>query len=309
TRGPDGTYYLTGSVPAYDWIEIIKAESLQGLAMAEPVVVWRKHEDGPMSHHIWAPELHYVDGTWYIHFAAGRADAIFDIRMYVLENDSSDPTQGEWVEKGQVQGTTWDTFSLDATMFEHEGVWYLVWAQKDPEIEGNTNLYIGELENPWTLRGEPVMLTKPEHDWEIQGYLVNEGAAVLKRNGRIFITYSGSATDHRYAMGLLTADDDADLLDPTSWTKSPEPVFRSSPGNHVWGPGHNSFTTSRDGSVDVMVYHARPYRDIMGNSLYDPNRMARMQRIEWAEDGTPIFGEPVPLGPHIIDPDPERDDR
>ena len=47
-------------------------------------------------------------------------------------------------------------------------------------------------------------------------FWVNEGAAVLKRNGRIFITYSGSATDSNYAMGLLTADETATLLDPES---------------------------------------------------------------------------------------------
>lgn len=299
----DGYYYFTGSVPAYDRIELRRAETLQGLAFAEPVVVWHKHESGPMSYHIWAPELHYLDGNWYIYFAAGRADAVFDIRMYVLENASPNPLEGEWVEKGQLK-TNWESFSLDATAFEHRGIRYLVWAQNDPEIRGNTNLYIAELENPWTIRGEQVMLTRPEYEWEMQGYLVNEGAAVLKRNGRIFMTYSGSATDHRYAMGLLTADEDADLLDPASWTKSPEPVFQSSPENGQYGPGHNSFTTSVDGSIDVMVYHARPYREIMGNPLYDPNRQARMQVLEWAADGTPIFGEPVPDGPHVIDPDP-----
>ena len=307
-RHTDGTYYFTGSVPAYDRIELRKAASLQGLAFAEPVTVWRKHDAGPMSYHIWAPELHHIDGRWYIYFAAGRADAVFDIRMYVLENDAPDPLSGAWTEKGQLK-TGRESFSLDATTFEHRGTRYLVWAQNDPAIRGNTNLYIAEMENPWTLRGEPVMLSKPEYDWEMQGYLVNEGAAVLQRNGRIFITYSGSATDARYAMGLLTADEDADLLDARSWTKSPEPVFASSPEHGVYGPGHNSFTVSKDGTTDVLVYHGRSYEHIMGNSLNDPNRQARMQVLEWAEDGTPIFGVPVPDGPHVITgtpPEPPR---
>jgi len=295
----DGFYYFTGSVPAYDRIELRRSENLQGLAFAEPVTVWRKHDEGPMSYHIWAPELHHIDGKWYVYFAAGRADAVFDIRIYVLENASPNPLEGEWVEKGQLR-TRWESFSLDATHFELRGTDYLVWAQKDPEIRGNTNLYIAEMENPWTLRGPQVMLSKPEFEWEIQGYWVNEGPAVLARNGRLFLTYSASATDARYAMGLLTADEDADLLNPASWAKSPVPVFRSSPENGQYGPGHNSFTTSKDGSVDVMVYHARPYANIMGNSLYDPNRQARMQRIEWAAGGTPIFGVPVPDGPHVI---------
>jgi GH43 family beta-xylosidase len=114
------------------------------------------------------------------------------------------------------------------------------------------------------------------------------------------MTFSGSATDARYSMGLLYADENANLLDPASWTKLPEPVFVSNPENGQFGPGHNSFTTSHDGTVDVMVYHARTYSNIMGNSLYDPNRQGRMQRIEWDENGMPVFGVPVPDGPHVI---------
>ncbi len=295
----NGCYYFTGSVPAYDRIELRKASSLQGLAFAEPVTVWRKHDSGPMSYHIWAPEIHFIQGRWYLYFAAGRAEAIWDIRMYVLENESADPTQGTWIEKGQIQ-TNWDSFSLDATTFEHKGVLYLAWAQNDPAIAGNTNLYIAEMENPWTIRGRQIQLTRPEFAWEIEGFLVNEGPAVLKKNGRIFLTYSASATDHRYCMGLLAADEDSDLLNPESWDKSSHCIFCSSAENGQFGPGHNSFTTSADDSVDVLVYHARSYQKTVGDPLYDPNRHARMQRIDWAADGTPHFSAPVPDGPHLL---------
>ncbi|MDQ3812743.1 MAG: glycoside hydrolase family 43 protein [Armatimonadota bacterium] len=295
----DGFYYFTGSVPAYDRIELMKASSLQGLAFAEPKIIWRQHDRGPMSYHIWAPEIHFINGRWYIYFAAGRAESVWDIRMYVLENEATDPTTGTWVEKGEIK-TNWDSFSLDATTFEHRGTQYLVWAQKDPAIRGNTNLYIAAMENPWMIRGHQVELSRPELPWETQGYLVNEGPAVLKKNGRIFITYSASATDDRYCMGLLTAADSSHLLNPQSWTKSLEPVLETSGEHAQFGPGHNSFTTSTDGSVDILVYHARPYRAIAGEPLYDPNRHARVQSIGWAADGTPIFGLPVPDGPHPL---------
>lgn len=295
----DGYYYFTGSVPAYDRIEISRAASLRELSMAEPAVVWHKHESGPMSYHIWAPELHYIDGRWYVYFAAGKAEAIWDIRMYVLENESPDPRQGKWVEKGQIQ-TDWDSFSLDATTFEHRGTRYLVWAQHAPEIGGNTNLYIAEMENPWTVRGPQVLITRPEFDWECDGFHVNEGPALLKKNGRLFLTYSGSATDARYCMGLLTADESADLLDPASWQKSPQPVFRTSEANGQYGPGHNSFTTSLDDSQDLLVYHARTYPKTYGDPLYDPNRHTQIQRIYWNVDGTPDFREPVSTGPCMV---------
>ncbi|WP_028612643.1 glycoside hydrolase family 43 protein [Paenibacillus harenae] len=290
----DGYYYFTASVPEYDRIELRRSTTLAGLKEAEPSVVWRKYETGPLSANIWAPEIHEIDGKWYIYFAAARTtetkDGLFDHRMYALENASANPLEGKWEEKGQIR-TQWDSFALDATVFRHRGVIYYVWAQKDPDIPGNSNLYISAMENPWTLKGKQVMLAKPEYDWEVIGFLVNEGPAVLKRNGRLFLSYSASATDHHYCMGLLTADEDADLLEPKSWSKSPAPVFRTNEEASLYGPGHNSFTVSEDGE-DVLVYHARDYKDIEGDPLYDPNRHTRAQVFGWKDDGTPDFGLP-----------------
>lgn len=289
----DGFYYFTASVPEYDRIELRRSKSIQGLGNAAPAIAWRKHESGPMSANIWAPEIHYIDGKWYIYYAAARVDDIFDHRMYVIETKAENPLDGEWIEKGQVK-TDWESFSLDATTFEHKGERYYVWAQKDPEMNGNSNLYIAKMVNPWTIEGPQVMIATPEHDWEKIGFLVNEGAAVIKRNGKIFMTYSASATDFNYCMGLLAADEDSDLLNPSSWIKTDAPVFQTSEENSQYGPGHNSFTVSEDGSRDILIYHARNYRDIEGDPLWDPNRHARAQEIFWNEDGTPHFGKPVP---------------
>jgi GH43 family beta-xylosidase len=148
--------------------------------------------------------------------------------------------------------------------------------------------------NPWTIEGPQVMITTPEYDWETIGFLVNEGAAVLKRKGKIFISYSASATDYNYCMGLLQADENSDLLDPASWVKTEAPVFKTNVENSQYGPGHNSFTVSEDGSEDIIIYHARNYREIVGDPLWDPNRHTRAQVFTWNEDGTPNFGVPVP---------------
>jgi GH43 family beta-xylosidase len=291
----DGRYLMIATVPEYDRIELRGSASLDGLRNSAPMTIWRKHESGPMSAHIWAPEIHRVDGKWYVYFAAGRADDVWAIRMYVLENASPDPFAGTWVEKGQIK-TRWETFSLDATTFEHRGQRYLSWAQKDPGIEGNTNIYLAKMDTPWSITGQPAMLSKPDLEWERIKYKVNEGPAVLIRNGRLFMTYSASATDQNYCMGLLTAGADADLLDPRSWTKSKQPVFATWSVASQYGPGHNSFTTATDGR-DVMVYHARNYREIVGNELRNPDRHTRAQYVEWRPDGTPDFGVPVPDGP------------
>jgi GH43 family beta-xylosidase len=150
------------------------------------------------------------------------------------------------------------------------------------------------MDSPWSIKCKQVMITRPEYAWERIGYWINEGPAVLIRNGRVFISYSASATDHNYCMGLLTADDSSDLLDPASWRKSPYPVFESSVNNSQYGPGHNSFTVASDGKTDLLVYHARNYKYIKGDPLRNPDRHTRVQRINWKSNGTPDFGEPIP---------------
>lgn len=289
-RHTDGYYYFTGSYPEYDRIVLRRSKTIENLAEAEETVIWKKREKGIMSLHIWAPEIHYIDGKWYIHYAAGDIDDIWAIRPYVLECDAENPLEGEWVEKGQVN-TDFNSFSLDATTFTHNGKRYLVWAQKVEE-DTISNLYIAEMSNPWTIKNEQVLLSAPEYDWEQKGFFVNEGAAAISRNGKIFLSYSGSATDDRYVMGLLTADAESDLLDPDSWEKSPQPVFKSNEETEEYGPGHNSFTVAEDGVTDLLVYHARPYKEVEGNPLYDHNRHARIQQLLWSEEGTPIFGYP-----------------
>ena len=171
----EGQYYFTASHPLYDRIILRRAETLDGLQAADEATIWRKHDQGPQSELIWAPEIHRVHGAWYIYYAAapdahGTADApstdeTFNHRVFVLENTAEDPFAGEWVERGQVD-TGWESFALDATSFVHGDRQYLVWAQEDLEVEGHSNLYIAPMENPWTLAGPAVELTRPEHDWE-----------------------------------------------------------------------------------------------------------------------------------------------
>lgn len=295
-RHSDGYYYFTASHPKYDRIILRRSRSLNKLQKASEQVLWWKHKSGPLSNLIWAPEIHRINGKWYVYFAAAPnaeiTDNTFNHRMYVIENESEDPFMGKWEEKGQID-TGYSSFALDGTSFLHNEEQYYLWAQQDYQIKGHSNIYIARMKNPWTLETPPVMLTKPELPWEIKGFWVNEGPAVLQRNGKIFITYSGSSTGVDYCMGLLSANSKDDLLSRTSWTKAKEPVFQSNHSNGQYGPGHNSFTTSKEGDT-ILVYHARNYTQIEGDPLFDPNRHARAQKIKWDAHGNPLFGVPVP---------------
>ncbi len=111
-RHTDGWYYFTASVPAYDKIVLRRAKSLSELPDAEEITIWNKHESGSMSEHIWAPEIHYVMGKWYIYYAGGEKDDVWKIRPYVLECQGQDPIGGAWVEKGKMQRALEDEFSF-----------------------------------------------------------------------------------------------------------------------------------------------------------------------------------------------------
>ncbi len=292
-RHEDGSYYFTASVPEYDKIILRKSDSLLGLKEAEEVCIWEKHESGDMSKHIWAPELHYIDGRFYIYFAASREEDKWRLRPYILECEGQDPIHNKWIERGMIQRSEDDiysfkAFSLDSTVFENKGQLYYVWAEKVSVGIGISNLYIAKMESPTKLSTEQVLLTTPDYDWERVDIWVNEGPAVIKKDGRIFLTYSASATGECYCMGMLSIDENEDLLDPRAWTKEKKPVLCSDRELGFYGPGHNSFTKLPDGR-DVCVFHARTYKEIEGDPLYDPNRHTMLIEVKWDKDGRPVF--------------------
>lgn len=292
-RHTDGWYYFTASVPAYDRIVLRRSRSLSQLSDAEEKTLWVKHESGPMSEHIWAPELHFLFGKWYIYFAGGEKEDPWKIRPYVLECQSDDPMEGPWIEKGKMRRASEDefsfeAFSLDGTVFENKGKWYYIWAEKVGVGKQISNLYIAEMENAYTLKTVQVLLTTPDYDWERQGFWVNEGPGIIRRDGRIFMTYSASETGIYYCVGMLCVHEDDDLLDPRNWKKERYPVLKTCAEKGIYGPGHNSFTEDEDGN-DIMVYHARTEAVIEGNPLYNPNRHAMLMKIRWDEKEYPVF--------------------
>lgn len=289
----DGWYYFTASVPAYDGIILRRSKSLGGLADAKETYIWHKHESGPMSEHIWAPEIHYLFGKWYIYFAGGEKEDVWKIRPYVLECQGQDPMNDPWKEMGKMQRAaedefSFEAFSLDATVFENNGNWYYIWAEKVGAGKQISNLYIAQMENGYTLKTVQELLTTPDYDWERIGFWVNEGPGIIKKNGKIYMTYSASETGTCYCVGMLSVDADADLLDPANWKKERYPVLATCSERQIYGPGHNSFTKDEQGN-DIMVYHARTEAEIVGNPLYNPNRHAMLMKVKWDKDDQPVF--------------------
>lgn len=307
TKGSDGYYYFTASYPmygaadaeGYDRIILRRATTIEGLADAEEKVIWDESESTTAHRFIWAPEIHEINGKWYVYFAAsGQANNVWDINCHVIACDGSDPYNDTWTDKGKFQAATGDYtsftgFSLDMTYFECNGNHYVIWAQK----VGDSNVYMASIdpEEPWKTTSKAMLLTKPEYYWEKVSIPVNEGPAVMIQNDRVYVAFSASATGPEYCIGLMYADVNADLLDISSWTKVETPLLTSEDLIGEYGPGHNSFVKDEDGNW-VFVYHSRSeacYKGECGygneDPLYDPCRSARIRKVQWDENGMPIL--------------------
>src|SRR5579862_8054249 len=200
--GPDpwtiyenGYYYYTNSTGSN--ITIWKTKNIAYLSTAEKKVVWTPPKTGPYSKELWAPEIHFFQGKWYIYFAADSGNNN-DHRLYVLENTSADPLQGEWIMKGKLT-TPDDKWSIDASAIELKGKLYLIWSGWPGDTNGEQDIYIAQMKNPWTIEGKRTRVSKPQYDWELNGDLhtnhdpthvsVNEGPEFLLHGNKIFFIY------------------------------------------------------------------------------------------------------------------------
>ena len=309
-KGNDGYYYFTASYPmrgaadaeGYDRIVLRRSKTLEGLKDdATEKTVWDEKDSTTSHRFIWAPELHYIGGKWYLYYAgSGTSNNTWDINCRVLMCKGDDPYNDEWEEKGKFQAASGDTFSftrfsLDMTYFECNGKHYVIWAQQGPA----SNLYMAETDpaEPWKAKTKAMLLTKPEYYWECQVISVNEGPSVLIHDGKVIVAYSASATGPEYCIGFMYADETADLLDINSWTKQKTPALTSDDLIDEYGPGHNSFTKDEEGN-DIFVYHSRGQECYEGkcgygngDPLYDPCRSARIRKVVWGENGLPILNQ------------------
>ncbi|MCC3151958.1 glycoside hydrolase family 43 protein [Hymenobacter sp. BT770] len=288
----DGFYYYMATTG--NNVTMRKTAKMSELGNAPATVVWTAPSNGANSHDVWAPEMHFLDGKWYIYFTAGPGSCCGGQRLWVLENTATDPTTGSWTEKGRIFSSSEDFWAIDGTVLEQNGQRYLIWSGHANASTEEQRLYISKMANPWTLTGPRVELSRPQYSWEQQGVLpVNEGPEILQHDGKTFLVYSAShCTTDDYALGLLSTTATADPLVPTAWTKSATPVFVKNAAAGAYGPGHNTFFKSKDGQQDWLLYHANS-RPGQGCSN---DRNPRMQPFTYRADGTPDFGTPVSIG-------------
>jgi len=274
-------YFLCQSRPGSIWVN--RSPRLEGIGTNQWKCVWTAPADTHYSREIWAPEMHFLQGRWYIYFAADDGHNA-DHRMYVLEGDADDP-QAPYTFKGKIAAPT-DRWAIDGTVLEmRKGKLYFIWAGWPEATDGVQNLYIAPMSNPWTISEERVCISQPDRDWEQRDFpKINEGPEALSHDGHLFIIYSASGFwDENYCLGQLTWTG-GDVMNPQSWLKKQQPVFVHT--DKVSGPGHCSFVKSPDGKEDWIVYHAHIAKG-------KRERDIRIQPFTWNTAGDPNFGEPI----------------
>ena len=289
----ESNYYFCQA--RFDAVWINRSARLENIGHNHWKRVWQPPEGTPYSKQIWAPELHFLQGKWYIYVAADDGDNA-NHRMYVLEGTSSDP-QKPFALKGKIDSPS-DHWAIDGTVLQMpQGKLYFIWSGWPGTNDGVQNLYIARMSNPWTIDGKRVCISRPDHKWEQRDIPhINEGPETLWHDGHLFIIYSASGFwDDNYCLGQLTWTG-GDVLNPRSWIKNPESVFKRS--SDVFGPGHCSFVKSPDGKEDWIVYHAHIGPDTR-------ERDVRIQRFTWNPDGSPDFGVPVSPGVPLRPPSGE----
>ncbi len=277
------TYLLIQSNETANKINVTQYKDCQLKHAIKTVTIFEPN-GGDHSKHLWAPELHCfqdINDKWYVYYAAcdGKNK---NHRMYVLESDTSDP-MGAYHEIGKISDKS-NNWAIDLTVLNNNNSLFAIWSGwEGKKGDFPQNIYIAPMNNPWTICGTRVCISKPELDWEKSVAAINEGPQVVIKNGKIHLVFSADASWSKcYKLGLLTFKG-GNLLDPNAWVKDSKPVFEQGLTN-LFGPGHASFVTVKN--KDYIIYHHKISQDIGWE------RVIKVQQFGWTDNNVPYFGEP-----------------
>ncbi|NEW81417.1 MAG: family 43 glycosylhydrolase [Mariniphaga sp.] len=289
---------------------IVLSQSKSMIRKGELKTIWKAPDSGWNRNCVWAPEIHFNGGHWYVYYAAGESGPPFIHQLTGVLKSKTDEVFSEYDDMGVLYtgdnpgDPSSNVWAIDMTILEHKGRLYAIWSgwiKNETTDATQQHLYISEMENPYTMKGKRVKLSSPVESWETGGPLnLNEGPEILKKDDIVFVIYSCRESwmvDYRLGM-LQLINPDGNLLDPANWKKT-GPVFTGN--SQVYGVGHCSFVKSPDNTEDWIIYHSKK----SANPGWQ--RDVRMQSFTWNTDGTPHFGTPVSAGEQLNIPSGETE--
>lgn len=232
----DGKYYLYATNAASEGYKV---------SVSDDLITWEdkgfclKKDDVMGEECFWAPEVMYYEGKFYMIYTAQEhiAVAVSDSPLGPFEQEEK-----QWLIEKK---------AIDGHFFKDD--------------DGSIYLYYNQIEDKYCIAGVKMnedmksvceetkkeLLFGGELEWElIDDSKVIEGPFMLKHNGKYYLTYSANGYESiYYAVGYAVSD-------------SPLGKFKKYEGNpmlcksdKVYGTGHHSFTTSKDGKKLICVYH------------------------------------------------------
>ncbi|KAI8652726.1 hypothetical protein NW754_007612 [Fusarium falciforme] len=273
----DGYYYLIST----EWtnLQLSRAKTIEGLKTATPKVIYTD-SNASRCCNVWAPEIHYFDGKWYLYYTAGLAgDNLDGQRSHVLKGGAS--PWDSWSYGAQLT----NDWGIDGTILRFNG-WgnYFVYSCMTGVKHQST--CVRKLGSNYMSVGDLSIISQPDQSWEQSGVPVQEGQNALYFGGKTYIAYSANyCWTPDYCVALLEWDGKTDPAKAAAWKKSNGCVLKS--GNGSYGTGHNSFFRSPDGKDTWITFHATSNK----NGACDDSRYAMVQPLTANADGTPNFGK------------------
>ncbi|HXE80202.1 MAG TPA: family 43 glycosylhydrolase [Vicinamibacterales bacterium] len=253
---------------------------------------------------VWAPEVVYRNGRFYMYYTASQRSPDWRIgemarRLGVAVSDSP---RGPFIDMGRPLTPGW---AIDGHVFKDPdtGEEFLFYSYLyEPRLPG-AGIVVDRLERWDRVAGAPSHVTRGTDAWEDKdgdpndGTLryTNEAPTVVKRGGRYYMMYSGGSWDlPTYSMAYAVSDEVMQGgLDGPGWRKVLPPILRSTP--LVDAPGHNALVKAPNNFDDIVLYHARPVP-----FLHPGTRLPFADRLYWHHDR--LFIEPPSRG-HRPPPD------
>jgi GH43 family beta-xylosidase len=278
-RAPDGKYYCYAtSAP-----DGFKAWSSADLVHWTDIgYVYKRKEDSWGRSDFWAPEVILHNGKYFMHYSA-RWGKNQSLRIGVATASSPG---GPFLDAFNRPMFDFGYAAIDGhVLFDEDGRKYFYYSRDCSEnvVDGRheSHLYVAELTDDLvSLKGEPLLITKPEQEWEIRSgaeWRWNEGPFVLKHEDRYYLMYSANFYASRdYSVGYAVSEH------PTGpFLKAAHNPVLYSTDAEISGPGHNSVTTSPDGNELFIVYHTHtdPQRP-------SGDRQVCIDRMGFREDGS-----------------------
>jgi GH43 family beta-xylosidase len=299
----NGEYYLytTGDpIRAYHSVDLVTWDEVGPvLSSSDDPGAWNQVD-------VWAPEVVYRNGTFYLYYSASRGSDDWRVteearRVGVATSRSP---RGPFVDSGSPVTPGW---GIDGHVFRdpRTGRDYLFYSYLyEPDLPGAGQV-VDSLVSPFRTGHTPTHVIRGSEAWEDKdgdpnnGSLryTNEAPTVLERDGLYYMLYSGGSWDlPTYALAYAVSDEvvPSGGLDSEGWDKVTPPILRAN--DRVQGPGHNTVTLAPNNVHHITAYHGRsvPFRS-------PGDRQTFLDRLYW--NGARPFLEPATLGAR---PAPDR---